>query len=136
MTSKPVTFLLADLGVVQSHSRPRVSNDNPYSESQFKTMKYRPSFPGRFGSIQQARAWCQDFFTWYNGEHRHSGLAMHTAASVHHGRTGPIHAARGGVLAAACAAHPERFVLKPPAPPELPVIAWINQPPKKEEATL
>ena len=80
MTSKPVTFLLADLGVIQSHSRPHVSNDNPYSESQFKTLKYRPSFPGLFASIQQARAWCQDFFPWYNHEHRHSGLGLHTAA--------------------------------------------------------
>jgi len=135
MTSKPVTFLLADLGVIQSHSRPHVSNDNPYSESQFKTMKYRPSFPGRFDSIQQARAWCQDFFTWYNNEHRHSGLALHTAASVHHHRTGPIQAARAATLTAAYASHPERFVRQPPAPPELPVTAWINQPPEKEEAT-
>jgi putative transposase len=136
MTSKPVTFLLADLGVIQSHSRPHVSNDNPYSESQFKTLKYRPSFPARFASIQQARSWCQDFFAWYNGEHRHSGLALHTAASVHHDRTGPIQAARASVLSAAYAARPERFVRKPPAPPELPVIAWINQPPEKEETTL
>jgi putative transposase len=136
MTSKPVTFLLADLGVIQSHSRPHVSNDNPYSESQFKTLKYRPSFPGRFASIQQARAWCQDFFAWYNNEHRHSGLALHTAADVHHGRTGPIQAARAATLNAAYAAHPERFARKPPAPPELPVTAWINQPPEKEEATL
>jgi putative transposase len=136
MTSKPVTFLLADLGVIQSHSRPRVSNDNPYSESQFKTLKYRPSFPGRFASIQEARAWCQDFFTWYNNEHRHSGLALHTAASVHHDLTGPIQAARAATLGTAYAAHPERFVRKPPAPHELPVIAWINQPPEKAETTL
>jgi Integrase core domain len=89
MTSRPVTFLLADLGITQSHSRPHVSNDNPYSESQFKTLKYRPSFPARFASIQHARAWCQDFSPWYNHEHRHSGLALQTAASVHHDRTGP-----------------------------------------------
>jgi len=95
-----------------------VSNDNPYSESQFKTLKYRPSFPGQFGSIQQARAWCQDFFPWYNHEHRHSGLALHTAASVHHDRTGPIQAARASVLSTAYATHPERFVRKPPAPPQ------------------
>ena len=136
MTSKPVTFLLADLGITQSHSRPHVSNDNPYSESQFKTLKYRPSFPGRFASIQQARAWCQDFFPWYNHEHRHSGLALHTADSVHHDRTGPIQAARASVLSAAYATHPERFVRKPPAPPQLPVTAWINEPPEKEETTL
>jgi putative transposase len=136
MTSKPVTFLLADLGIVQSHSRPHVSNDNPYSESQFKTLKYRPSFPARFTSIQDARSWCQDFFPWYNYEHRHSGLGLHTAADVHHARTVPIQAARAATLSAAYASHPERFVLKPPAPPELPVIAWINQPPAKEEALL
>jgi len=136
MTSKPVTFLLADLGVIQSHSRPHVSNDNPYSESQFKTLKYRPSFPARFASIQQARAWCQDFFPWYNHEHRHSGLALHTAASVHHDRTGTIQTARANVLDIAYAAHPERFVSKPPAPPELPATAWINQPPPKEEPAL
>ena len=133
MTSKPVTFLLADLGVIQSHSRPHVSNDNPYSESQFKTLKYRPSFPGLFASIQQARAWCQDFFPWYNHEHRHSGLGLHTAADVHHDRTGPIQAARAATLTAACAARPERFVRKPPAPPELPVTAWINQPAQAKE---
>ena len=85
MTSKPVAFLLADLGVTQSHSRPHVSNDNPYSEAQFKTLKYRPGFPARFGSIEAARAHCQAFFAWYNHEHRHSGLGLHTAADVHHG---------------------------------------------------
>jgi putative transposase len=136
MTSKPVTFLLADPGVVQSRSRPHVSNDNPYSESQFKTLKYRPSYPARFASIQQARARCQDFFPWYNHEHRHSGLGLHTAADVHHYRTGPIQAARAATLSAAYATHPERFVRKPPAPPKLPVTAWINQPPKEEEAIL
>ena len=113
-----------------------MSNDNPYSESQFKTLKYRPSFPGRFASIQQARTWCQGFFAWYNHEHRHSGLALHTAASVHHDLTAPIQAARAATLTAAYAARPERFVRKPPAPPELPVTAWINQPPQKDETTL
>jgi putative transposase len=128
MTSKPVAFLLADLGITQSHSRPHVSNDNPYSESQFKTLKYRPSFPARFASIEDARAWCQEFFAWYNNEHRHSGIALHTAADVHHGRTAPIRAARATVLATAYSAHPERFVRKPPAPPRLPATAWINRP--------
>ena len=85
MTSKPVAFLLADLGVTQSHSRPHVSDDNPFSESQFKTMKYRPDFPGRFGSIQDARPHCQTFFAWYNDEHHHSGLGLHTPADVHYG---------------------------------------------------
>ena len=89
MTSKPVALLLADLGVTQSHSRPHVSNDNPYSEAQFKTLKYRPAFPARFASIEAARAHCQDFFPWYNHEHRHGGLGLHTAADVHHGRAQP-----------------------------------------------
>jgi putative transposase len=128
MTSKPVAMLLADLGVTQSHSRPHVSNDNPYSESQFKTMKYRPSYPCRFGSAQAARSWCQEFFPWYNNQHRHSGIALHTAADVHHGRTGDITAARAVTLATAYAARPERFVRKPPAPPRLPATAWINRP--------
>jgi putative transposase len=128
MTSKPVAFLLADLGITQSHSRPHVSNDNPFSESQFKTMKYRPAFPGQFGSIHDARAHCQVFFPWYNNQHRHSGLGLHTPADVHHGRAGAVRAARATVLAAACATHPERFVSKPPAPPKLPAAAWINRP--------
>jgi putative transposase len=134
MTSKPVAFLLADLGVTQSHSRPHVSNDNPYSESQFKTLKYRPSFPARFASIEDARAWCQEFFAWYNNEHRHSGIALHTASDVHHGHAEQVHAARSRVLDAAYASHPERFVRKLPAPPSLPATAWINQPGQKEAA--
>ena len=128
MTSKPVAFLLADLGVTQSHSRPHVSNDNPYSESQFKTFKYRPDFPARFASIQAARAHCQVFFPWYNHEHRHSALGLHTAADVHYGRAQAVRAARAGVLAAAYAAHPERFASGLPAPPKLPAASWINRP--------
>jgi len=134
MTSKPVAFLLADLGVTQSHSRPHVSNDNPYSESQFKTLKYRPGFPARFASIEHARAHCREFFTWYNDQHRHSGLGLHVPSHVHHGRAGLVQAARAGVLAAACAAHPERFS-RPPQPPRLPQISWINQPEQKEATT-
>jgi putative transposase len=134
MTSKPVTFLLADLGVVQSHSRPHVSNDNPYSEAQFKTLKYRPGFPARFTSIEAARAHCQAFFPWYNTQHRHSGLGLHTAADVHHGNAATIQASRAAVLAAAYHQHPERFVRKPPAPPHLPGTSWIN-PPEETEAT-
>ncbi len=133
MTSKPVAFLLADLGVTQSHSRPHVSNDNPYSESQFKTLKYRPAFPPRFASIEHARAHCREFFTWYNEQHRHSGLGLHTAADVHHGRAGAVRAARAEVLAAACAEHPERFS-RPPQPPKLPQISWINEPEKEADA--
>jgi putative transposase len=132
MTSKPVVFLLADLGITQSHSRPHVSNDNPYSESQFKTLKYRPDFPARFASIEAARAHCQRFFPWYNQEHRHTGLGLHTAADIHHGRAQAIQAARADVLTAAYAAHPERFVRQPPAPPRLPAVSWINRPDQKE----
>ena len=128
MTSKPVAFLLADLGVTKSHSRPHCSNDNPYSESQFKTLKYRPEFPDRFGSLEDARSFCTRFFGWYNLEHRHSGIALLTPADVHHGRAEQIRAQRALVLGAAYAAHPERFVRKPPAPPRLPAAAWINKP--------
>jgi putative transposase len=135
MTSKPVAFLLADLGVTQSHSRPHVSNDNPYSESQFKTLKYRPDFPARFACIEAARAHCQNFFPWYNQQHRHSALGLHTAADIHYGRAQAVQAARAGVLTAAYAAHPERFVRQPPAPPPLPAASWINRPGQKETAT-
>ncbi len=128
MTSKPVALLLADLGVVKSHSRPHVSNDNPYSESQFKTLKHHPTFPDRFASIQDARAFCQEFFGWYNLEHHHSGIALLTPADVHHGRAEQIITARAGVLDGAYAAHPERFVRKPPQPPRLPQTVWINRP--------
>jgi putative transposase len=135
MTSKPVALLLADLGVTQSHSRPHVSNDNPYSEAQFKTLKYRPAFPARFASVEAARAHCQDFFRWYNDEHRHGGLGLHTAADVHHGHAPAVRAGRARVLDAAYRAHPERFVSKPPAPPKLPGTSWINPPQEKEAAT-
>ena len=128
MTSKPVAFLLADLGVTKTHSRPHVSNDNPYSESQFKTLKYRPGFPDRFASIEQARAFCQDFFRWYNAEHRHSGIGLLAPEVVHHGQAQDAYDARAQVLAAAYAAHPERFVRQAPRPPQLPTAAWINPP--------
>jgi putative transposase len=133
MTSKPVAFLLADLGVTQSHSRPHVSDDNPYSEAQFKTLKYRPGFPGQFGSIQAARLHCRTFFTWYNDEHRHTGLGLHTPADVHYGTAGAVRDKRAAVLAEAYAAHPERFVRKLPQPPELPASSWINKPDDTEE---
>jgi putative transposase len=134
MTSKPVALLLADLGVTQSHSRPHVSNDNPYSEAQFKTLKYRPAFPARFPSIEAARAHCQEFFPWYNNEHRHGGLGLHTAADVHYGKAAAVRAGRAQVLDTAYLAHPERFVSKPPVPPDLPGASWIN-PPKEKEGT-
>jgi putative transposase len=128
MTAKPVALLLADLGVTRSHSRPHVPDDNPYSESQFKTLKHHPTFPDRFGCIQDARAFCQGFIGWYNHEHRHSGIGLLTPADVHLGRAEQITVARGAVLDAAYAAHPERFVGKPPQPPRLPEQVWINKP--------
>jgi putative transposase len=133
MKSKPVALLLADLGVVKTHSRPHVSDDNPYSESQFRTLKYRPGFPDRFGSIEDARGFCQSFFQWYNHQHHHSGLGLMTPAMVHHGQAAHILAHRQVVLDAAFQAHPERFVRKPPRPPELPSQVWINRPPSEEK---
>jgi putative transposase len=129
MTSNTVTGLLATPGIDQSHSRPHVSNDNPYSEAQFKTLKYCPAFPGRFGSIEDARVFCAQFFGYYNNEHRHSGIAMHTPASVHDGTAVKIHARRAATLNAAFLARPERFRGRRPYPPSLPARAWINQPP-------
>ena len=129
MTSKPVALLMADLGVTRSHSRPSVSNDNPYSESQFKTMKYRPEFPERFGSIEDARAFCQTFFPWYNAGHYHSGLGLLTPADVHHGRASGIIEDRKDVLRAAYEKHPNGSrgkILKQSA--SLPDAVWINKP--------
>jgi transposase InsO family protein len=128
MRSKTVALLLSDLGVVKSHSRPHVSNDNPFSESQFKTMKYCPQFPGRFGSIQDARAFGRNFFGYYNDEHRHSGIGLMTPAMVHYGQAEHVLATRQETLLAAFRAHPERFVRRPPQPPALPRQAWINPP--------
>lgn len=133
MVAKPVAFLLADLGVTKSYSRPHTSNDNPYSESQFRTLKYRPDFPQRFGSFEDAHAFCGRSFTWYNEDHRHSGIGFHTPADVHYGRAEQVQARRAEVLDAAYATHPERFVRKPPEPPPLPTAAWINEP--KEDTT-
>jgi putative transposase len=137
MTSKPVAFLMADLGVTKTHSRPYVCDDNPYSESQFRTMKYRPDFPDRFGCIQDSRVFCQQFFTWYNQEHHHSGLGLLTPAVVHFGQAPSVLAGRQAVLDAAYQAHPDRFVRRPPKPLPLPSEAWINRPvatgPKTEE---
>ena len=132
MTSKPVAFLLSDLGVTKTHSRPYTSTDNPYSEAQFKTLKYRPGFPERFDSIEHARAFCRQFFGWYNHQHRHSGIGLMTPATVHHGRAEQTHTNRAAVLDAAYAATPERFVRRPPRPPALPTAAWINKPDSEE----
>jgi putative transposase len=112
-----------------------VSNDNPYSEAQFKTLKYRPAFPARFPTIEAARAQCQEFFAWYNNDHRHGGLGLHTAADVHYGHAPAVHAQHAQVLDAAHTAHPERFVGKPPAPPRPPGTSWIYPPHEKETST-
>jgi putative transposase len=133
MKSKPVALLLADLGVTKTHSRPHVSDDNPFPESQFRTLKYRPGFPDRFGSIEDARAFCQSFFPWYNHEHHHSGLGLMTPAVVHLGKAADLLIQRQAVLDTAFQAHPDRFVRQPPKPPSLPTAVWINKPPDKEK---
>jgi len=128
MTSKPVTFLMADLGVTKTHSRPHVSNDNPYSEAQFKTLKYRPEFPKRFDGYEHARRHCRDFFPWYNTKHRHSGLGMLTPHDAHHGLAERRLDERAAALARAYAEHPERFPRGLPKPASLPQEVWINKP--------
>ena len=128
MTSKGVATLLADLGIGRTHSRPHVSNDNPYSEAAFKTLKYCPTFPARFGSIADARAFCAEFVEYYNHFHRHSGIGLHTPASVHYGTATEIRAERARTLDAAYAANPGRFCGRRPTPPELPTVVWINNP--------
>jgi putative transposase len=136
MIAKPVAQLMADLGVQKSHSRPHVSNDNPYSEAQFRTLKYCPTYPDRFGAVADARQWGQDFFTWYNDEHHHTGLALLTPADVHHGRAAAILAERQAVLQRAYEAHPERFVKGPPTVPQLPPAVWINPPQPEPQPTI
>jgi putative transposase len=133
MKSKPVALLLADLGITKSHSRPHVSDDNPYSEAQFKTLKYRPSFPDRFGCIQDSRSFCREFFPSYNGEHHHNGIALLTPEIVHYGKAEAVTSQRQIVLASAFDAHPERFVRGLPVPPSLPEAAWINKPKVESE---
>ena len=134
--SKTVAQMIADLGVEKSHSRPYVSNDNPFSEAQFKTLKYRPTYPKRFGSYEDAVSYCRDFFTWYNASHRHAGIAMLTPEVVHHGRAGDVIAARQRVLADAYAANPERFVNGPPVVEGLPDRVWINPPEDKTRSVI
>ena len=128
MTSKPVALLLADLGITKTHSRPHASDDNPFSESQFKTMKYRPDFPERFGEVERARSFCADFFGWYNDEHRHAALGMLTPADVHHGRIEQRIAELQAVHDAAYAAHPERFPRGQPTAQRPAREVWINKP--------
>lgn len=127
MTSKSVAGLLIDLGVTRSHSRPKTSNDNPFSEASFKTIKYCGDYPESFASIGQARAWCEDFIGYYNHEHRHSGIGLHTPASVHFGTAELVRDQRQVTLAEAYARHPERFGRRP-VPPALPDKVWINEP--------
>ncbi len=128
MIAKPVALLMADLGVTKSHSRPHVSNDNPFSEAQFKTMKYQPDYPDRFGSPTDARTWAQAFFPWYNDEHHHSALGYMTPKAIHYGEAAQLWAKRQIALELAYAAHPERFVKGLPQPPALPTAVWINPP--------
>ena len=128
MTSKTVAQLLADLGVEKSHSRPHVSNDNPYSEAQFKTMKYRPDYPDRFGAIEDTRVWARRFFPWYNQEHHHTALALMPPSVVHYGQAEAVRQARSQVLSAAYRRHPERFVRGVPEVPAPPAAVWINKP--------
>lgn len=132
MRSKPVSQLLIDLGVARSHSRPHVSNDNPYSEAAFKTLKYCPQFPERFGSIEDARAFCAEFFEYYNHVHRHSGIGLHTPASVHFGTATEIQQQRQTTLTDAFNANPIRFRHRPPVAPQIPDVAWINEPAREE----
>ena len=131
MKSKLVAELLADLGVTKSHSRPSVSNDNPFSESQFKTLKYRPEFPDRFGCVQDARAFCGPFFGWYNTDHHHGGIGFYTPADVHYGRVVVLRAKRQAALNAAYERHPERFVRHRPQASCPPAAVWINPPKDK-----
>jgi putative transposase len=133
MRSKPVAALLVDLDISKTHSRPHVSDDNPYSEAQFKTLKYRPDFPARFGSIEDARAHCQVFFRWYNTVHRHSGIGLMTPHTVHYGYADQLTEERGVTLMTAFAAHPHRFKGLAPKPPAVPTAAWINPPTKETE---
>ena len=128
MIAKSMTMLMSDLGVNKSHSRPHVSDDNPYSEAQFRTLKYSPGYPDRFGSLADARQWSQGFFTWYNQEHHHTSLNLLTPADVHYGRAAEKLAQRQVVLQHAYAAHPERFVNGPPTTPKLATAVWINPP--------
>ena len=128
MTSKTVAHLMADLGITKTHSRPYTSTDNPFSESQFRTMKYRPEFPDRFGCVQDARAFGQTFFNWYNFDHHHSGIGYLTPAAVHHGQAETITNTRAAALRLAYAEYPERFVNGMPRPPAVPSAVWINPP--------
>lgn len=135
MQAKSVAQLLLELGVTKSHSRPHTSNDNPFSEAQFKTLKYSPTYPGQFGSLLEARQWAADFFTWYNNEHHHSGLHLYTPADVHYGRSAVLHQQRQAVMHQAFASHPERFVRGIPVVLAPPAAVWINPPQDSQQPT-
>ena len=135
MKAKATALLLADLGVTKSHSRPYTSNDNPFSESHFKTLKYQPQFPKRFGCIEDAKSFCRHFFNWYNRDHHHAGIGLMTPDQVHYGHADDVYAARQKILDRAFLENPERFVNKPPQPPRKPTAAWINPPVANEKLT-
>jgi len=130
MKAKATALMLADLGVTKSHSRPHTSNNNPFSEAHFKTLKYQPEFPQRFGCIEDAKTFCRHFFTWYNQHHHHAGIGLMTPDQVHYGQANAVHTARQQTLARAYQANPERFVRKMPEPPAVPTATWINPPHK------
>jgi putative transposase len=134
MKAKATALLLADLGVTRSHNRPHISNDNPFSESHFKTLKYQPRFPQRFGCIEDTRTFCRRFFDWYNQDHHHAGIGLMTPNQVHYGQVEVVHAARQVTLDRAFGTNPARFVNKTPTPPAKPTAAWINPPPQKQPA--
>jgi len=135
MRAKTVAQLLADLGVTKTHARPYTPNDNPYSEAQFKTMKYRPDYPDRFDSLDHARNWARAFFIWYNHEHHHTGLGLMTPAVIHYGQSNEVRAKRQQALDEAYAAHPERFVKGRPLAPKAPNQVWINPPKSASDST-
>ena len=134
MKAKATALMLADLGVTKSHSRPHTSNDNPFSEAHFKTLKYQPEFPQRFGCIEDAKAFCRRFFGWYNQDHHHAGIGLMTPDQVHYGQANAVHTARRDILTRAYHTNPERFVRKMPEPPPLPTATWINPPHKTAQA--
>jgi hypothetical protein len=134
MKAKATALMLADLGVVKSHSRPHTSNDNRICEAHFKTLKYQPEFPKRFQTIEEARTFCRRFFAWYNEDHHHAGIGLRTPDQIHFGQASALHAACQTALDAACLSTPERFVHQHPKPPQIPTAVWINPPKKTEPA--
>ena len=134
MKAKATAFLLADLGITRSHNRPHTSNDNPFSESHFKTLKYQPRFPKRFGCIEDARSFCRAFYGWYHKDHHHAGIGLMTPDQARYSQIDAVHAARQVTLDQAFRQNPRRFAKKPPVPPAKPTAAWINPPTPKHTA--